>query len=179
MPTILVLVSAFAGILALSAYAGTIGQQLITPASGSASDSDQLEYGFQLNGFNLFQEAVDIQFSSSAYLSVLNATAPAGYTAQVLPGNSAGEPYDLLLEGPAAPVGMFDVNFTLSGTGQTGPLNYLVYSVDSDGNFSSSPIDSGTTLITAAATPEPAALSLVGLSLFAAAFRTKIRQRYR
>jgi hypothetical protein len=172
----LILLSTIASMIALTANAATIGQELITPASGSNGNSNQLEYGFQLSGFNLNQEAVDIQFDSAAYLTVLDAMAPAGYTALVLPGNSAGEPFDLILEGPAAPIGTFDVSFTLSGTGQTGPLNYLVYSVDSGGNFSSSPIDSGTTTIeiAGAATPEPVTVRLI---LVAAAALCGLRRR--
>jgi hypothetical protein len=171
-----ILLSTIAGMMGLTANAATIGQELITPASGSNGNSNELEYGFQLNGFDLDQEAVDIQLDSSAYLTVLDAMAPPGYTALVLPGNSAGEPFDLLLEGPAAPLGTFSVNFTLSGTGQTGPLNYLVYSVDGNGNFSNNPIGSGMTTveIAGAATPEPVTVRLI---LVAAAALCGLRRR--
>jgi hypothetical protein len=172
----LFLAPVIASLLAVTASAATlISQQLIPPGSGTNSNSSQLQYGFQLSGFNLSNEAIIIEFDSSLYLSLFNAIAPVGYTALALPGNSSGEPADLVLEGPfgsvgqSVPQGLFDVNFTLAAAGQTGPLPYQVFSVDNTGTFGDQ-VGSGFTSVTAAAvTPEPASFSLAGLSLFAAA----------
>jgi hypothetical protein len=178
-----ILLPLVASLLAATASAGTIQQQLTPPNSGSNSSSSEFEFGFQLNGFNLSSEAVIIEFDASVYLSLLNATAPAGFTALALqPGTPPGAPGDLVLEemsgGPILnSVGMFDVNFLLSSTGQPGALPYFVFSVNSDGAFGDL-IDSGTTTVQAATTtPEPQGFALVGMSIFAAAVLRSVRRQ--
>ncbi|HME06744.1 MAG TPA: hypothetical protein VKG25_06820 [Bryobacteraceae bacterium] len=165
-----------AGSLAWSASGGTVQEQI------SALGPATFQYTFQLTGFDLAQgQALDIEFDPAVYLSLSNPSGPAGFNIVALqPGNPPGTTGDFIVEepssGPASsPIGPFEVDATLSATGQPGTLPFFLYNVNSSGMFENL-VQSGATILVAGAlaTPEPFGFWSVGLSLLASGLWRKV-----
>ena len=169
--------SLFLGFLAAHLNASSID------VLASATGPDSFHYSFTLNGFDLLQDqAVDLKFDSSVYLSLSNASAPANFSTTVLqPGNPPGAPGDYLLEALisnlALPPGSVGIDVTLTGLGEPGPLPFSVDQFDAQGHFVGV-IPTGMTSDPTSdpVTPEPASVWLTGLGLLAVGI---LRSRWR
>lgn len=149
----------------------------IVPAKGQNS----FHYTFTLDGFDLLQnQALDLEFDSSVYLSLSNPVAPATLSTTVLqPDNPPGAPGDYLLlaliSNPSLSPESLSIDVTLIGHKKPGHLKYLIDQFDSQGHFVGV-VSSGIT--SASPIPEPASVSLIGLGmLVAGVWRSRWRGR--